>query len=81
MWWITSENARQFLPLDRHYLHRIWGEQKLTYKSWAIQLKPDELEQKFWMKRDVEILNVSLEEYIAALSTRVQALSPTPRPA
>jgi hypothetical protein len=65
----------------RVILHRIWGAQQLTYKSWAIQLKPDELDQKFWMKRDVEILKVSLEDYIAALSVRVQALSSPPRPA
>jgi hypothetical protein len=58
----------------RVILHRIWGEQKLSYKSWAIQLNPQELDRRFWMERDVDILNVPLEEYIAALSGRVQAL-------
>jgi len=58
----------------RVILHRIWGEQKLNWKSWAIQLNPKELDQKFWMKRDVDILNVRLEDYVAALSERVQAL-------
>jgi len=58
----------------RVILHRIWGQQKLTYKSWAIQLNPQNLDQQFWMKRDVEILDVRLEDYVAALSERLQAL-------
>jgi hypothetical protein len=59
----------------RVILHRIWGEQTLTYKSWAIQLKPEPIERKFWNKRDVDILDVHLEEYVAALHERLQALS------
>ena len=51
----------------RVILHRIW-------KSWSIQLDPSELDQQFWMKRDVDILNMGLQDYIAALSERVQAL-------
>jgi len=58
----------------RVILHRIWGEQKLSYKSWAIQLQPSVIDQQFWRKRDVDILDIDLENYIAALSERVQAL-------
>jgi hypothetical protein len=58
----------------RVILHRIWGDQKLSYKSWAIQLNPDELDREFWMKRNVVVFDVHLKEYIAALSERVQAL-------
>ena len=57
----------------RVILHRIWGEQRLRWKSWAIQLDPDPMEEEFWRKRGVDILNVRLEEYIATLSERVQA--------
>jgi hypothetical protein len=58
----------------RVILHRIWGEQKLTYKSWAIQLSPQEFDQKFWTKRDVDLLDSRLEDYIPALSERIQVL-------
>jgi hypothetical protein len=61
----------------RVILHRIWGEQKLTYKSWAIQLNPEPIDQEFWRKRDVDILNVPLEEYASGLSERLQSLPPT----
>ena len=61
----------------RVILHRIWGEQKLTYKSWAVQLDPSPIDQQYWLKRDVDILNVHLEDYVTALGERVEALPNT----
>lgn len=58
----------------RVILHRIWGQQTLSYKSWAIQLDPDRIEQEFWHKRGVDILNVRLEDYVAELSTQLQGV-------
>ena len=58
----------------RVILHRIAGEQKLTYKSWAIQRHPTDLDQKFWDRRDVDILDVELDEYIAELQNRMAQL-------
>jgi SIR2-like domain len=60
----------------RVILHRIWGEQKLTYKSWAIQRDPCPLDQEFWRKRDVDILDMRLEDYVAALMEHLNALPP-----
>jgi len=55
----------------RVILYRIWGEQALTYRSWAIQLDPKPLEERFWSKRGVEILHVALEDYVEALASRL----------
>jgi hypothetical protein len=60
----------------RVILHRIWREEKLSYKSWAIQKDPGPIDQAFWSKRDVNILDVDLKDYIAALIERLQALPP-----
>jgi hypothetical protein len=61
----------------RVILHRIWGEQRLGSKSWAIQLEPDPIEQSFWAKREVDILPVSLEDYVANLRHELrQPLAP-----
>jgi hypothetical protein len=57
----------------RVILHRIWGEQRLSYKSWAIQLEPEPIEQEFWNKRGVDILRVSLEDYVENLRREVRA--------
>lgn len=62
----------------RVILHRIWGEQKLTYKSWAIQLHPDPLDYEFWQKRDVEILDVPLEDYVTGLMKVLEDLVAPP---
>lgn len=61
----------------RVILHRLWGERKLSWKSWAIQRRPDPLDRKFWDKRDVEILEFSLGEYTTLLERQVQELAPT----
>jgi hypothetical protein len=58
----------------RVILHRIWGEQKLTYKSWAIQGKIGLIDRDFWRKREVDVFNVLLEDYIAGLEERVKEL-------
>ncbi len=60
----------------RVILHRIWGEQKLSYKSWSIQLGPDPVDYDFWQKRDVEIFDVKLEDYVAELSARLDSAPP-----
>jgi hypothetical protein len=58
----------------RVILQRMWGEQKFNFKSWAIQNDPKDLDQRFWVKRDVDILDADLADYIAALGDRLQAL-------
>lgn len=60
----------------RVILQRIWGEQQLSYASWAVQPAAEALDQKFWSKRNVDILNVRLEEYVAQLTRRLSALPP-----
>jgi hypothetical protein len=52
----------------RAILRRVWGEQITTYGSWAIQKEVDTMEQAFWGKRNVKILEVELDEYIELLS-------------
>jgi hypothetical protein len=51
----------------RVILHRIWGAQKLRFKSWAVQLKPLDVDRKSWSQRDVDLITASLEEYMARL--------------
>src|SRR5262249_60217716 len=58
----------------RVILHRIWGEQKLKYKSWAIQLAPSDLDREFWELRGVDVLDVPLDDYVAALDAALAAL-------
>ena len=54
----------------RVILHRIWGQQAFEDKftSWAVRKDPSRLEDRLWRKRNVEILDVDLEDYVGALT-------------
>jgi hypothetical protein len=58
----------------RVILHRIAGAQSLTYKSWAVQTKPTQMDEKFWGRREVDILDMPLERYVAVLRGRARLL-------
>ena len=57
----------------RVILHRIWTEQMTTgtYSSWAIQVNPEELDQKFWQRRGVDVIDMRLEQYLEQLRERL----------
>ncbi|HXD34132.1 MAG TPA: SIR2 family protein [Pyrinomonadaceae bacterium] len=63
----------------RVFLNRIQMQQKQNlefYKSWAIQRRPAELEQKFWDSRGVEIFDANLRDYVQDLDQRLQGNPP-----
>jgi hypothetical protein len=60
----------------RVILYRIWSKLRFSYKSWAIQAKPQKIDQEFWTRRNVEILDVILEDYVKALESRIEDLAP-----
>ena len=55
----------------RVILYRLWGEQELSFRSWSILKSPHSRDQEFWKSRNVDVLNASLEDYIAELERRV----------
>lgn len=59
----------------RVILHRMWGQRKLTYRSWAVQRQPSTLDSKFWAERSVDVLDCELGAYIAELAKRCDAQS------
>ena len=60
----------------RVILHRIWGEQKLTYKSWAVLEKLELMEKDLWRSREVDVFRVPLDTYVAMLDERLKELLP-----
>ncbi len=52
----------------RLLLHRLWGDQPLSYRSWAVQPEPMPLEREFWRRRDVDVLEIPLERYVTGLA-------------
>lgn len=61
----------------RVFLKKIWDDQqKFDYKSWAVQRAPNEVDQELWRSRKVEIIDLSLEEYVPMIEQHLQALPP-----
>jgi DNA-binding SARP family transcriptional activator len=52
----------------RVILNRLWSDQPLTYRSWAVQPEPKPLEREFWRRRDVNVHEVALEQYAGVLA-------------
>jgi hypothetical protein len=61
----------------RVILHRLWGDAELGWNSWAVQRKPDTIDEKSWSRRGVELLDVPLEEYIELLGAALTSASTT----
>jgi hypothetical protein len=55
----------------RVFLRRIWSEQHLGAKSWAIQPSLGGVEREFWEKLDVERLEVPLSTYVNELEDQL----------
>ena len=58
----------------RVILHRLWGDQPLSYHSWAVQPEPKPLEREFWHRRDVDVLELSFEQYAETLGRHLAAV-------
>jgi hypothetical protein len=48
----------------RVILRHIWSEQTRHFASWAIQVHPGEIDQRFWDRHGVEIVDARLEDWV-----------------
>jgi DNA-binding SARP family transcriptional activator len=52
----------------RVILNRLWSDQPLSYRSWAVQPDTKPLEREFWRRRDVDVHELPLDRYIETLA-------------
>ena len=79
---VPSLQASHFLFLGyslqdwnlRVILQRIWEQQEHGWSSWAVQHETTPLDQKFWMRRGVEIYVVDLLTYVRALDEMLRTV-------
>src|SRR5262249_8723253 len=55
----------------RVFLHRVWGRERVGYRSWAIGHELTALEQELWRDRGIESFDLPLEDYVDALEKRL----------
>jgi DNA-binding SARP family transcriptional activator len=58
----------------RVFLRRVWGGDRLTYRSWAVQQGAQHVASELWHERGVEVYDVSVETYAAELARLTAAL-------
>jgi DNA-binding SARP family transcriptional activator len=52
----------------RVILNRLWSDQPLSYRSWAVQPEAKPFEREFWRRRDVDVQELPLERYVETLA-------------
>jgi DNA-binding SARP family transcriptional activator len=60
----------------RVFLHRLWGRESPTYRSWAAEPGLDPVELESWRRLGVAVYEVPLDDYVAELRRRVAAEVP-----
>jgi hypothetical protein len=60
----------------RVFLHRVWGDEALAYRSWAVQPGAQPLVREFWKRRGVDVLDARVDEYVTALDRALTQLAP-----
>ena len=59
----------------RVFLRRVWGHDRLAYRSWAVQPSAEALARELWRERGVEAYDVGLEGYSEALARATAELA------
>jgi DNA-binding SARP family transcriptional activator len=59
----------------RLVMHRVWGGRPLAYRSWALDPEPTALEQAFWRRFDVDVLDVDPDAYVGLLERRLETVA------
>jgi DNA-binding SARP family transcriptional activator len=52
----------------RVFLRRVWGGDRLAYRSWAVQQSAEHVAGELWRERGAEVYDVSLETYAGELA-------------
>jgi hypothetical protein len=58
----------------RVFLHRVFGDQPISYRSWAVLPGAQPVQHEFWRQRGVDLFDVSLEDFVEDLERRLDEL-------
>jgi hypothetical protein len=55
----------------RVFLQRVWPDEQVSYRSWAVQPSPGALERQFWRMRGVDVFDSPCDEYVCPIADRL----------
>jgi DNA-binding SARP family transcriptional activator len=59
----------------RVFLRRVWGNDRVDYRSWAVHPAADAVVRELWRLRGVDTYDFQIEEYVEELRRHVDALA------
>jgi DNA-binding SARP family transcriptional activator len=61
----------------RVFLHRVFGDEPISYRSWAVLPGAHPIQHEFWRRRGVDLYDVPLEDFVADVERRLTEVAPT----
>ena len=60
----------------RVFLHRVFGDEPISYRSWAVLPGAQPIQHEFWRQRGVDLYDVELEDFVDGLERRLREVAP-----
>jgi DNA-binding SARP family transcriptional activator len=60
----------------RVFLHRVFGDEPISYRSWAVLPGAHPIQHEFWRRRGVDLYDVPLEDFVADVARRLVEVAP-----
>jgi len=60
----------------RVFLQRVFGEEPISYRSWAVLPGAQPIHHEFWRRRGVDLYDVPLEDFVVDLERRLSEAAP-----
>jgi DNA-binding SARP family transcriptional activator len=60
----------------RVFLHRVFGNEPISYRSWAVLPGAHPIQHEFWRQRGVDLYDVPLEDFVADIERRLDEVTP-----
>jgi DNA-binding SARP family transcriptional activator/class 3 adenylate cyclase len=60
----------------RVFLHRVFGDEPISYRSWAVLPGAHPVQHEFWRQRGVDLYDVPLEDFVADMERRLGEVAP-----
>ena len=55
----------------RVFLHRVFGDEPISYRSWAVLPGAHPIQHEFWRRRGVDLYDIPLDDFVGALERRL----------
>ena len=60
----------------RVFLHRVFGNEPISYRSWAVLPGAHPIQHEFWRQRGVDLYDIPLEDFVADIERRLAEVAP-----